>query len=156
MAFSINFPSAEVVRIFSHHSHTWVWFLIRWCSAFRAGAFCSRFHPSAFSPTQICQTVRTCLWAICLSSFVPTAHHLCVFKAQSEATFLSLKQFLPPSIPDLVLRPFLSPSFIWPQSPAGSASASGPSPPQTWRPHSPALRTGSELFRVRQRKNERT
>lgn len=107
MAFSINFPSAEV-RIFRCRSHTCVLFLIRWCSASRAGGFCSRFHPSAFSPTRICQTVRTCLWAICLSSFAPTAHQSCVFKAQSEAAFLSLKRFLRPSVPALVLRPFLS------------------------------------------------
>lgn len=34
------------------------------------------------------------------------------------------------------------------RSPAVSASASEPSPPRTWRPRSPAPRTGSKLFKV--------
>lgn len=46
--------------------------------------------------------------------------------------------------PSSLVRP-LCPPVTWPRSPAAPASASGPSPPQSGRPRSPAPRTGSEL-----------
>ncbi len=77
-------------------------------------------------------------------------HPLHVLKAQSmmavpsDAFFPSSvfppQSIHPPSLPALPL-----PSFIFPQSPAVSASVSEPSPPRTWRPRSPAPRKGSEL-----------
>lgn len=44
--------------------------------------------------------------------------------------------------PSVILAP---PPVTWPRSPAAPASASGPSPPQSGRPRSPAPQTGSEL-----------
>lgn len=62
---------------------------------------------------------------------------------------------LDPSIPcssPLLLLP--SHSFISPQNPAVLASVSELSPPQTWRPRSPAPRKGSELEDRKKSKTE--
>lgn len=121
---------------------------------------------SPFVPTLIChQTVRTCLRGRRLSIFsfifhfspfvlLSSVHPSVLLKAQPMMTgpSLSLKNTFSSSIcfPPLVpLRP--SAFFISPQSPAVLASASEPSPPQTWRPRSPAPQTGSELVPLYQR-----
>lgn len=108
------------------------------------------------------RTVRTCLCLrLCLSipplifhlspSLLPSSiHPLLVLEAHSMMTGLS-NTFSSPSL-SLSIHPprvplHLCAFIIFSRSPAELASVSEPSPPQTWRPRSPAPRRGSELLR---------
>lgn len=112
------------------------------------------------------RTVRTCLCLrLCLSipplifhlspSLLPSSiHPLLVLEAPSMMTGLS-NTFSSPSL-SLSIHPprvplHLCTFIIFSRSPAELASVSEPSPPQTWRPRSPAPRRGSDLLGVRKR-----
>lgn len=117
-------------------------------------SFPGRLHPS-IPPSHPNLSSNSCLWALRLSispfifHFSPSIIHPSVTCPQGPANDgCSLKHIFP-----LICFPPLNhpspvpprPPFIFPQSPAVSASASEPSPPRTWRPRSPAPRKGSEL-----------
>lgn len=71
---------------------------------------------------------------------------------------LLISLLLAPSTPSPFSRSLYSlpsRSLIFPQNPAGLASASEPSPPQTWRPRSPAPQKGSELKDRKRRERDK-